>query len=351
MNGRRGAALLLSILAIAILGAGLTGALLLSGVERRAVGDQLARAEALALAESGLERFVAGRAELGFTASPAGALESTRVQLAGGYADVVLERLRAAGPQTPALYAIRSRGVATTGQLSGVPAAERTVRVLAQWQAGTGTLPVLGAVTGLAGIVKTNSNGTISGVDQCLAQPTIGGVAVPAGGYVQNGRWIPSGNPAVRSLGPSATAPDSVVINWSGIASGTAIQEDVAIPGAAWPSFGNPTYWPIILVTGNYTLPSTGRGVLIVTGSLTIGNNGRNWNGLILVGDRLIVTANTTVQGAVIAGLNRKLGTPVAATTISSGNNRVFRYNSCDIASALNRFSGLAVLQDTWSAD
>lgn len=348
-RNERGSALLLAILAIAVLGAGLMGVMTLTGVERRAVLDQQARTEALGVAESGLERFIAERENLGFTSSPAAAYESTRVNVTGGSADVVLRQLRPAVGSAPATYVIRSRGVAGSAQLTGVPAAERTVTSLAQWQSGT--MAAMAAVTGLSGISKTNSNGTISGSDQCLASPTVAGVAVPTGTYVQSGTPVPTGNPAIRNLGTVAAADDSVRLDWAGIAAGTSLTADITLPGGTWPSFANSSYWPIIRVVGNYTLPSTGRGVLIVTGSLTIGNNNRNWNGVILVGDQLIVNANTTVQGAVIAGLNRKLGGTPAASTISSGTNRIFRYNSCHIASALSGLGGLVVLSDTWSGN
>ncbi len=342
-----GFAMILAILAIALLGTALIAALLLLGSERRVVDAQHGQIEAYAIAESGLEQFFVNRAALGFTATPAAAYESTRVTVTGGFADVVLQRLRPAVGSAPATYIVRARGVTVVPVQSGLTRAERVVARLATWNVGGMDAPA--ALTGLGGIVKTGSSGSLSGNDQCGAAASVAGVAVPTvPGYTQtSGGSVPSGNPNIAYLGATtALAAAAVGIDWAGIAGGTAMTPDVRIPGQSWPSFGSPTYWPVILVTGNFTLPSNGRGTLIVTGNLTI-NAGRTWDGAMLVGGTLTVTGNTQVNGAAMAGLNAKLGLTVAPVTISSGNKR-FRYHSCNIASALGRFGGLAALPNAW---
>ncbi len=342
----RGSALLLSILAIAVLGAGLMGVLMLSGAERRAVLDQQASVEAYAVAESGLQTFIATRAALGFTSTPAAAYESTRVDVPGGYADVVVQRLRPSVAGSAPMYVVRSAGYAIQPRLSGTPLAGRRVARLATW--GSGSMTPLAAFTGLTGIYKKNASGSLSGTDACASAPAVAGVAVPTvPGYVQeSGKSTPTGTPPILDLGSAAAAAGAVGIDWAGIVAGSALTPDLVIPGAAWPSFPA-SYWPVILVNGDFTLPGNGQGTLIVTGSLLV-NKSRTWNGVILVGDEITATTTFTVRGAAVAGLNVKLGQAPPRSDLGNGT-RTFQYNSCNIASALTRFGGLQLLPNAWS--
>ncbi len=346
-RSERGFAMILAILAIALLGTGLIAALLLLGSERRVVDAQHGQMEAFVVAEAGLEQFLANRVALGFTASPAAVYESTRVTVTGGYADVVLQRLRPAVGTVPATYVVRSRGVTVVPVQSGVPRAERVVARLAHWQPGG--MNVQAALVGLGGVVKQGGSGQLNGNDQCGGVVDVGGVAVPtAPGYTQTaGTFVPNGNPDVVTLGATtAAAAAAVRVDWTGLSAGTAITPDVRIPGQPWPSFSSSSYWPVILVTGDLTLPGSGRGVLIVTGNLTVGGS-YNWDGVVLVGGSMIITASLTFDGTTIVGLNAKSGLSVGVTTITTGTRR-FRYNSCDVASALGRFGGLAGLPNAW---
>ncbi len=349
-HAERGSALLLSILAIAALGAGLMGVLMLSGAERRAVLDQQASVDAFAVAEGGLQTFVANRAALGFTSSPAAAYESTRVSVPGGYADVVLQRLRPSVGGAPALYVIHAQGFAVQPQLSGTPIAGRRVAQLAVF--GSGSMTPLAAFTSLSGIYKRNASGTLNGADACGTAASVAGVAVPTvPGYVQeSGKSAAAGSPPILDLGLAGAAAATVGIDWAGILAGTAMTPDLVIPGAAWPSFPA-SYWPVILVNGDFTLPGNGQGTLIVTGSLTI-NKSRTWNGVIIVGDEITATSSFTVRGSAVSGLNVKLGQNPPRSDLGNGT-RTFQYDSCNIASALGRFGGLQLLRnassDGWS--
>lgn len=103
--------------------------------------------------------------------------------------------------------------------------------------------------------------------------------------------------------------------------------------------------WPVIRVNGNYTLPTSGQGTLIVTGTLTMG--AKTWKGVILVGNAFNTSSSASVLGAVVAGLNYKLGQtpPVSAITGSP----VIRYNSCNIASTMARYGGLTLVPNAWT--
>jgi hypothetical protein len=343
----RGSAMVLALLAIALLGMGLFAALMVLGSERREIANQRSQVDAFAVAETGLEEFLVNRAALGFSASPAAAYESTRVSVTGGYADVVLQQLRPVVGSLSAVYVLRSHGVATDPALTGTPLAERTVAQYAFWQ-GAG-MRTLSAFTSLTGIAKTGGGGTLSGVDQCGASGSVGGVAVatPPGYTQSSGASVPAGTPNIRNLGAAATAKDSVNIDWSGIVSGSALTPDITIPPGAFPSFADPSYWPVIKVVGDYNLAGgTGRGVLIVTGSLAMNGN-KTWDGVILVGNDFSSSGNgATISGALVSGLNVKLGQSPVSSTLSG--TKTFRYHSCNVATALSRFGGLTAYPNAW---
>ena len=101
-------------------------------------------------------------------------------------------------------------------------------------------------------------------------------------------------------------------VDWAGIVAGTVLPAEFVSP--AWPTAGRDANWPVIRVNnnpgGDFTLPASGKGILIVTGNLIISGS-RDWEGVILVGGSVRSNGNNTTRGAVIAGLNVKLGQAV----------------------------------------
>jgi hypothetical protein len=353
-SGSEGFALPLAILILTLLTATLAAAFAMASSEYRAIDNARDQEKALRLAQSGLETFLASRPSLGFTAVPPAVSESARVALPGGYADVTLERIRPSVSGSPSLYVIRSKGVRTDPELPGTPAAERMVAQYAQWQVGS--LGVGAAFTSLTGLHKNGSSGTISGTDQCGALPGVAGVAVPTNpGYTQNGGGapVPTGSPPIDNLGSFSAAADATPIDWQGIVDGTALVPDVTIPSDAWPSFADPNDWPVILVHGDFALPGDGQGTLIVTGDLTI-NGSKDWQGIILAGGHITGNGNNGLFGAMVSGLNVKLGNPatvaaaMGSNTIGNGVKRIY-FDSCNIASALAGFGGLVVFPNAWA--
>ena len=154
------------------------------------------------------------------------------------------------------------------------------------------------------------------------------------------------------------TAPEtvaSVPLDWNAIVNANAIQPDIEYPGGSWPSsaeWSDPDFWPVIRVNGDFSLPADGRGTLIVTGNLLISGS-LNWRGIILVGGALTSNGNNTVDGAVISGLNTKLGMSVPVSDLGNGM-KTYRYNSCDVASAVKGFVGIVPYKnasvDNWPA-
>src|SRR5207245_9588894 len=156
------------------------------------------------------------------------------------------------------------------------------------------------------GVVRVRRRGAsdvgTGGSDAWRKMPPVAGVAVPANrGYTQNGVGLaPQGSPPVKTLAPTpAQMADSVPIDWNGIVNANAVTPDVTIPPGSWPSFFDTTYYPVVRVDGDFTLPGDGRGLLIVTGSLTMSGN-VTWHGLVLVGNNVTSNGNDGVDGATI---------------------------------------------------
>ena len=344
-RARRGSALPIALLVILIVSVLAAGAFTMLSSERKVADNNEAQLDAYTLARRGLERCVVSRASLGFTAEPPAAVESTTIVLPGGYADVVLRQVKQmAGAAVPPVYVIRSRGVKTLGATTTVMA-ERTVAEYAMFDFGNPRAPA--AWTALEGLGINGTSATISGTDACSASPTIAGVAVPNGGY-SGSSGVPTGSPGVQYLGTTAQATASVEVDWDGIVNGSAMPPDVTVSGSTgWPSstaWSDPNYWPVIRANGTLDLPSDGRGTLIVTGNLKL-NGSQQWRGLILVGGAVTSNGNNTVNGAVISGLNLKLGQSVSPTDLGNGN-KTYQYNSCDVASAMSRFKKLVVYRN-----
>jgi hypothetical protein len=111
----------------------------------------------------------------------------------------------------------------------------------------------------------------------------------------------------------------------------------------------------VVKANGDMILPSSGNGILIVTGNLTI--NGAvpplNWNGLVLVGGNMILNGNMSVYGATITGLNVKLGVNVPQQSVGNGT-KIIQYDSCNLSRALSHVGYLQRVRngwtDTWSS-
>jgi hypothetical protein len=316
---------------------------------------QRGESRAFMLAQAGLENFTARRNERGFCSfcgsPPATVRETTVVTLPGGYAQVYADRMRAGSATVPAVYLLRSRGVDTSSK--GITGSslntngERTVAQLVYWNVNQ--VNVLAGWTSTSGLNKNGSAGTISGVDNCAQKATVAGIAVPNGDYTNTGNFAPEGNPPIQQLGSQAAANASVKIDWAGIVNGNRIQPDLVINPPApytWPNFTDPNYYPVIRVSGDFTLPSTGgRGTLIVTGNLTI--SGSNlWNGILLVGGVLTSNGNNAVSGATMSGLNTLLGQTVGQAV--ANGNKTYVYDSCQVAKAAQGLASYSVFPNAW---
>jgi hypothetical protein len=347
---RRGFAIPIAILVIAVLTIMLAGGFSLVSAERRSVSDQKSQISAFRIAEQGLEVYLVRRDSLlagtpGYTKIP-GPKDSVRITVPGGYADVSLTRLRPPTGSQSGLYIARSKGTETSNTYAGAPQGVRTVAQYVLWESAP--MQVLAGWTALSGLQKNGNAGTLSGVDLCKDSAARAGVAVPLSpGYTGN-TTAATGNPPIMVL-----PPDSIHIDWAAIVNNNAIPATITLPGGSWPTAAmtasyadtTSTYYPVVRVNGDFSLPSSGTGLLIVTGHLTISGN-TGWRGVLLVGGDLISNGINGVYGATVSGLNVKLGTYVPAST--ANGTKVYQYSSCEVAKANMSSGALVTLRNTW---
>ena len=347
---RRGFAIPIAVLVIAVLTIMVAGGFSLVSAERRSVADQKSQISAFRIAEQGLEVFLVRRDSLmagtpNYTRVP-GQKDSVRINMTGGYADVSLTRLRPPKGSQAGLYVVRSKGVETAGAYAGTPQGVRTVAQYVLWEPAP--MQVLAGWTALSGIQKNGGAGTLGGIDVCGDSAAVAGVAVPVNpGY--EGKTVAVGDPPVDTI-----APDSVAIDWNAIVNLGSITPTITIPGGSWPTAAleaayadsNSTYYPIIRINSpDYVLPSSGKGMIIATGNVTI-NGLIGWKGVLLVGNDIVSNGTNIVEGATISGLNVKLGTYVPSST--ANGTKQYNYNSCEVAKATTTMGALVTLRNTW---
>lgn len=361
---RRGFSLPLVIILMVLLALAIGAGFMRVSDERRIVGDQQAQLDAFAVAQSGLEMFLAAEDSL-----PA---DGDSVAFRVGSRDtayVLARRVRQRVGNDPALYVIRSRGVSRGSPTydGSTPAAQRTIAQYAAWQS---SMSVFAAWTALAGLRSIGGQGIISGFDSCGVAPAVAGVAIPdsldpPAAFVDGFSAPPNpvGSQAVLRLGGigshNADAAALVLIAWDSIINGSVLGTPDATPATpgAWP-LDVPGTWRVIKVNGSMTIDSmqSGRGLIVVRDSLVI-TSGFHWEGVILVGRQLIVLGNSppaTVLGAVISGLDVKLiGGPPYFTESDMGRTASDRirlyYHSCNVEQALERYSRLMPLANAWT--
>jgi hypothetical protein len=344
-NVRRGFAIPVALLIIAALTVMVAGGFSLVSAERRSVADQKSQVTAFRIAEQGLELFLVRRDSLmaghpGFSHMPGVTPDTAVIPMTGGTATVTLTRLRPVNGSQSGLFVVRSRGVETQGAYAGTPKGVRTVAQYVLWQPAS--MQVLAGWTALSGLQKNGAAGTIGGIDLCADSNAIAGVVVPINpGY--SGKVVEVGNPPIDSV-----APDSVAIDWNAIVNQNAIAATITIPGGSFPTaamFADTTYYPIIRINGDFTVPTSGQGMLIVTGNLTISGS-TTWKGVLLVGGDITSNGNNGVQGATVSGLNVKLGTYVPVST--ANGTKSYNYNSCEVAKSTMSSGALVTMRNTW---
>jgi hypothetical protein len=359
-------AMVLVLLLVLVMSIAAAAGFVRAGAEISTTTGQRAQADAWTVAYAGLERFLIDNA-----AVPATFPQAATYSIANGTAVVTLDRVRnVAGSPDSMIFVLRSVGSATSPRTGvHIPEARRTMVQLLRRQGAA--MDVDAAFVALNGLRKNGASGTVSGVDQCASAGNIPGLAVPDGGHAYNGGGQPNyidGNPdnVPRFLGPPAAAPGQVNIDWEGILQNEIFSPDFTLDRSGGRTRGglprnvsDYANWPVVRVTGDIVSGDnfTGQGVLIVTGNANLSNV--TWRGPVLVGGRVELAGNSTqVYGTLISGLNLKIADrtrypylpqPAPGETEIGNGNIMVRYNSCNIAQALNRFGGWRRIANAWA--
>ncbi len=350
----------------------LAASFLLVSAEQRITDNSFGTAQALAIAQAGLQNYFSQFRGLDTSST----YDSTRIPETGGYADVVGFRIRPAGPSAGtmlALWVIRSSGVATVSTQAGQTSGARTIAQYAQLQPGK--LPARAAMVTLNGLRTTGPPGQpypISGHDlnQNLCAGDPGGAAadtfainVPRGGLIDSGGGSISpptyqyGIPMVDSMPfplPS-NLYDTTHIDWAGLLAGN-FTPDYTIPPGPWPAVGGTTY-SVGYVTGDVQLPAgQRRGMLVVAGDVTA-VLGTHWDGIIIAGGNFTTSpsslTNFDIHGMLVTGLNVALGQSVPMNQAQRGRDVAgdppIQWAWCYAQSATNALASLVPIKGSWA--
>lgn len=223
--------------------------------------------------------------------------------------------------------------------------ASRRLGTLAIHSLVFGNLNAQAALASGAGINKNGDAGTLSGFDiattgDCPTGGTVdkAGIAVPPGGYNQNGgSSVPEGSPDIDETQSGLDLLTGTGIDWDGMVNQGGMHPDYTVPPDGWPDFATlpANEWPLVYVTSSSALlgpTNSGRGVIVARHDVVL-NGSFNWDGIMLVGGALTSDGNQQINGATVTGLNLLLGESVADTDLGNGV-KVFQYHSCNVLAA-----------------
>jgi hypothetical protein len=263
----------------------------------------------------------------------------------GGYADVVAWLVESDSVDDyKTMYVVRSTGYVIVPALGAAAQGKRTVAQFAQWQPPAmrriaAYVAANGARSQNPGQIRLNGDCGGSG-------PSIGSIRAAAGSNLNRGNYNPPPSPDQNGQGSGNFVADTAGVDWDYIVNG---------------GF-TPDYWYINtadlsykshMVRGNGTLSGIGRGLLIVTGDLTTAGANAIWQGVVLVGGKIIFTDRTDAQfsGLVISGLNELLSGASPQTTVLGGDPLTqyhFDYCPSYVDATLAALAGFAPIPNAW---
>lgn len=365
ISNRRGMALPMALIAMVIIGVLIASAVYVSTQDSRVAANTAREAQAVAVAEYGLNRVLQDWQPSYNLTMVAGDTVKRTYTLNGGTANVIVTRLPGA------FFSAVSEGVA------GSAGQQARRRYGSMFRVNTPNVNFLGAVTA-GGNVRVSGNVTVNGNDvtpsgwlSCGPLTNMpGSVLTPTATSTVNGSVSISGNPAFTT---SAAAGDSNTYFNYGTSSYSSLAAAANITLAAgtytgmgpivsgttcqttsWNNWGDPvrhsparaceTYFPIIHVTGNLTVSNgTGQGVLLVDGDLTKSGN-FSFYGLVIA--RGTIRSSGSSNGVTGAEMAAAIDEGDAVTLTGSTS---IQYSSCALATALSGSSYLApVRQHAW---
>ena len=358
LSSRRGFALPLTILLIALLTVMLTAGFSRLQVERQIADGAGNVSTALTIAQSGLQTYL-GTVNTDACTRPIRPPDgdSVRINLTGGYADVVARVVqRPLDTLQTWTYIVRSTGYVIHPLAGPEPRARRTVAQFARWQ--TGHLYIRAAWTAANGINNwaPPGSGEFRGRDQNptpeCSQPEINPIRAPLGeGPLPPSEYLTDGTlPIVESSGTPMEVADSTGIDWLATITGGLIPDYTSV------QLGNLDY-PVQVITGNLTIGSgasviEGTGLLVVTGDLRIRGASFKWYGVVLVGRQLkFDAADQRFDGYLVSGLQEQDSTPpnIPRTKLGgAGNSTSIHFNTAYIRRAMESLTGFVPIGNAW---
>lgn len=297
--------------------------------------------QALAVAQAGLDWFIGG--QRGFVP------DSTAFNINGGTALVTARKVSTLSMEED-LYLVRSEGTFTDRRYARIP----VVRVVSQYAIYHKVpLNTLAPVVTTSNRVRVGGSGQVDGTDHAPAGQCAGVPSQPLSGVVARsniqtvGGGVIQGSPPGLILGNFDAVVDSVGLAWD-------VYSDPTFPvdfEDTWPNFSSlpPDSFPVLRQNGDFAPDWTrsGRGVLIVTGTLTIPTNSFwHWRGIVMTGDLSDVAhdAEWTLEGALVAGQ----GSAMSNWDMAGGH---VVYHSCNVARAGFSLAHLTPVPGTWWED
>ena len=341
----RGFALPMALFVMAMLTMLITAAFSKVAGDRRVADSSGAAVTAFAVAQSGLQTYMGT-----VTTRPADG-DSTRVNVSSGYADVVVNIVynshtsgTAADTLLDELFLVRATGHVIDPAQGADPQASRTVAQFAKWQTGhmksyvapytaaEGVVDYDASLHGTVTITRTDSTG-------CGGPTLAWDLRLPTG---LGGGWDPP--PGVVDRQDNSPAPEDVVgiADWDTLTSGGFVPDHTTLTDL--------NSWSTYFIDGSLTLTTSGTGLLIVKDSLVFSGPTVNWDGVILVGRRIIFGAtNTTISGLLASGLRNQIaGYNTRTQWGGTGTTLEIKHNSCRIRQALQSLTGLHPIQNAW---
>ena len=338
---RRGIALPVTLFIITLMTITLAAAFARVGAEREMATGASEAVSALAVAQSGLQRY------LGTVAARPPDGDSLRYNVTGGYADVVARIVESDSlDDQRTMYIVRSTGYVIVPVQGAAAQGKRTVAQFAQWQVGR--IRRVAAFVAANGLTDQNGGQIrIRGTDQCGGVIPTGSVRTTNGPALNDGSYTPI---PTRSGNGDAVA-DTTGIDWVSLVTGGFQPDETTLITGEW---ANKSYF----VNGDATLAAGtwGQGLLIVTGDLTTTGGGvswARWYGVILVGGRITFNANRTeFRGMVISGLNEQLGgpPPPGGTIGGGGGGARYYIDYCgdEVDDVIAPLTGFAPIRNAW---
>ncbi len=351
VSSERGFALPFTLFVIALITMLLAGVFGQVEVDRRIAESAGDGVDATAIAQSGLQTYLATlNTDACYRSIRPLDGDSVRVNVPGGYANVIAHVLQEPSDTINGAYTyvVRSTGFVIKPTAGTDPLARHTLAQFAKWQRGT--IAVRAAFLAANGLSNPlDGRGGFHGDDHAPAGcdlPDVTAMRVPAGG-----------SPLPMDHGTDGSSPNVLVANTPlEVANITGIDWAATISGGIIPDYTTIQTWdssyPVMLIAGDATLnvgATWGYGTLIVTGDLTITGNQLQWNGVVLVGGRINFNNNETdVDGIVISGLNHQIGGPAPVGSLGAGDVHL-DFDSNYVRRAMQSFAGFVPIANAWA--